>query len=78
VLEDDPTLGLAVLIIGGLPRPMIRFESFSSFSLRLEQQIRNGRVIMQKDMSMDYHVAELSTWVEFWAQRLDMSTQNKD
>jgi hypothetical protein len=57
---------------------MIRFEGFSSFSLGLEQQTRNGRVIMQKDMSMDYVVAELSTWVEFWAPRLDMSKQSKD
>jgi hypothetical protein len=57
---------------------MIRFEGFSSFSLGLEQQTRNGRVIMQKDMSMDYAVAELSTLLEIWVQRLDMSKQNKD
>jgi hypothetical protein len=47
---------------------MIRFEGFSSFSLGLEQQTRNRRVIMQKDMSMDYVVAELSACVEFGRQ----------
>jgi hypothetical protein len=42
---------------------MIGFEGFSSFSLGLEQQTRNGKVIMQIDASMDYVVAELSACV---------------
>jgi hypothetical protein len=62
-LEEDPALGLQFSLLEGLPRPMIGFEGFSSFSLGQEQQTRNGRVIMPIDMSMDYVVAELSACV---------------